>query len=188
MLPGVVGNVEGLSIVDGTRLVVLIVEAGRDEDGVVSLPKTDMHMEGRSKGRHLHVVSPLARLPHLLDMLLELALQLLFGAGSGLKSSGGSGGRLALWVAADVVHGHVLAVEARMLLHVLNGLDAEHFMQLLVAVELVGKCIEQAVAVALDLAGVQGIGFEDGELGGVGSRSAGRHSDSCAVGEGARLR
>ena len=141
-----VGNVEGLSIVDGTRLVVLIVEAGRDEDGVVSLPKTDMHMEGRSKGRHLHVVSPLARLPHLLDMLLELALQLLFGAGSGLKSSGGSGGRLALWVAADVVHGHVLAVEARMLLHVLNGLDAEHFMQLLVAVELVGKCIEQAVA------------------------------------------
>jgi len=32
------------------------------------------------------------------------------------------------------------------------------------------------LTVALDLAGVQGIGFEDGELGGVGSRSAGRHN------------
>lgn len=143
-----VGNVEGLSIVDGTRLVVLMVEARRDEDGVVSLPKTNMHMEGRSKGRHLHVVSPLARLPHLLDMLLELTLQLLFGAGGSFKSigGGGGGGRLALWVAADVIHGHVLAVEGCMLLHVLYGLDAEHLMQVLVAVELVGKCVEQAVA------------------------------------------
>ena len=138
----VVGDVERLSIVDGTRPVVLIVEARGDEDRIVGLPEADMHMEGGSKGRHLHVISPLARLSHLLNVLLELPLQLLFGACGSLKSSGHGGGSLALGIAADGVHGHVLAVEGGMLLHVLNGLGADLLVQLLGAVELVGQGIE----------------------------------------------
>jgi hypothetical protein len=51
-----------------------IVKAWRKQVGIVGLPEADVNIESRRKGRHFHVVSPLARLAHLLYMLFKLLL------------------------------------------------------------------------------------------------------------------
>lgn len=157
----VISNVERLSVIGSSGFVVLVVEARRDEDGEVSLPEANVDVEGGCKGRHFHVVSPLARLAHLLDMKLELPLQLLFGISRGLDGGGQGSGGLALGVSADVVHGHVLAVEARVLLHVLDGECAKDLVHVLGAVELIRKGIEQAVALGGQHGGASKVSTRD---------------------------
>ena len=117
-----VGNVEGLAVIDSlTSLRGAVVETWGNKVGVVGLPQTHMHIESRGKGRDLHVVGPLAGLAHLLDMVLKLPLQISVGEG-GRVGTGVQGGRgLSLGVTADTVDRHVLAVEVRVILHVLDG-------------------------------------------------------------------
>lgn len=144
-----VGNVQRLAGVVCSRVGVgRVACAWGEEVGVVGLPEADVDIEGRGKGGDLHVVGPLAGLAHFFHMVLELLLQLLLGVVAcvhALCCSGG-GGRLALGVAADIVDGHVLAVKVCAVLHVLNGGGAQHLVHVLVAVELVGQGVEQAVA------------------------------------------
>lgn len=137
-----VGNVERLSGTSSSR----VLETGRDEDGEVSLPEANIDLKGGCKRRDFHVVGPLAGLAHLLDMELKLPLQLQLGIGRRLDGGGHGGGGLAFGIAANVVDGHVLAVEARVLLHVLDGECAEDLVHVLGAVELIRKGIEEAVA------------------------------------------
>lgn len=70
-----------------------------------------MHIKGRSKSRHLHVVGPFARLAHLRYMLFELLLQLLLCVVGSVDASGQCSGRLAFGIPPHAVDGHVLAVE-----------------------------------------------------------------------------
>ena len=129
----------------------MVIDAWRDQVRVVGLPEADMHVHGGREGRHLHVVGPLAWLSHLLDMVFELLLQLLFRVIGGVDAGERRSRGLAFGVAADMVDGHVLAVEVCVGLHVLDGGSAEHLVHLLVAVQLVGQGVEQAVALQRQL-------------------------------------
>lgn len=105
-----------------------------------------MDIERRGKGRYLHVVSPFAGLSHLLHMLFELLLQLLLRVVCGIDASGQRSRGGAFGVPPHAVDGHVLAVEVCVVAHMLNGRDAKDVVHILVAIELVGQGIEQAVA------------------------------------------
>lgn len=142
-----VGNVQCLAAIVCSRVGIWRVGiAWREEVGVVSLPEADVDIEGRGEGGDLHVVGPLARLTHFFYMVLELLLQLLFGIVACVEALGSGGGRLAFGIAADIVDGHVLAVKICTVLHVLNGRGTQYLVHVLVAVELVGQGVEQAVA------------------------------------------
>lgn len=117
-----------------------------------------MHVESRGKGRDLHVVGPFSRLAHLLDMLFELLLQLCFCVVRSVDACRCGRGGGAFGVPAQVVHGHVLTVEVGVIPHVLNSGVSEECMHLLVAVELVRQSIEEAIAIAPDVASIQAIG------------------------------
>jgi hypothetical protein len=149
----VIGNVKRLSVTGSSGLSILAVEAWRDEDGEVGLPEANVNIKSGCKSRDFHVVGPLAGLSHLLNMELELPLQLLFGISRRLDGGGQGSGGLAFGVPANVVHSHVLAVEARVLLHVLDGDCAKHLVHVLGAVELIRQGIEQAVAFGRQLGG-----------------------------------
>lgn len=123
-----------------------------------------MHIQGRSESGHLHVIGPLARLPHLLDMVFELLLQLLLGVVGGIDTSVQRSGGLAFGIPPYVVHSHVLTVEIRVVSHVLNSRRAQYLIHFLVAIELVGQGVEEAVAVTSYLTGIQSIGLEYGEF------------------------
>jgi len=142
----VVGNVQDLSLVDSIHVLRVVVDARRDEVGVISLPETDVDIEGRGESRHLHVVCPLAGLSHLLDVFVKLLLQLFFGVDGGLEPCGARSRGLAFWVSPNIVDSHVLSVEARVVLHVLDGGYPNHLVHLLVTVELIGQGVEQTVA------------------------------------------
>ena len=64
-----IGDVERWTVVDD-RAVSLPDVVNARGDGVVkiSLPQTDVNVEGRCKSRNLHVVGPLSRLSHLLKV------------------------------------------------------------------------------------------------------------------------
>lgn len=82
-------------------------------------------------------------------MMLKLLLQLLFSVVGGVEALGGgigSGGRLAFGIPPHIVDGHVLAVKVCTVPHVLYGGGAQEVVHVLVAVELVGQGVEQAVA------------------------------------------
>jgi hypothetical protein len=175
MLPAVVGNVERLSVILSRAVVGRVIFTWREKVGKVGLPQANVDVQGRGKGRNLHVVGPLARLAHLLDMVLELLLQLLLGVVGGVDVGGRGGGGLAFWVSADAVDSHVLAIEVGVCLHVLYGLCPEDLVHFLVAVELVREGVEQAVTIAADVASIQAIGIKDGELWRGSSAFAGRH-------------
>jgi len=141
-----VGDVQGLTTIFGSEMVVgAVVVAGREQIGVVCLPETDVDVESRGKRRDFHVVGPLAGLAHLLDVLFKLQLQLLVGVVGGVDPLGCCS-CLAFGVAAHVVDGHVLAVEVGVLLHVLYSGCPQRLVQPLVATQLVGEGVEQAVA------------------------------------------
>ena len=141
-----VGNMQGLAGILGSEMAVGgVVVAGREEVGVVSLPETDVDVESRGKRRDFHVVGPLARLAHLLDVLVKLLLQLVVGVVGGVEPLG-CRSRLAFGIAAHVVDGHVLAVKVCILLHMLYGGYTQRLVQMLVATQLVGQGVEQAVA------------------------------------------
>lgn len=156
-----VGNVESLAFVVGSGISIgCRGGAWREEVGVVSLPQADIDIKSRGKGRDLHVVSPLARLTHLLYMVLKLQLQLLFSVVGGVETlSGGIGSssRLAFGIPPHIIDGHVLAIKVCTVPHVLYGGGAQDLVHILVAVELVRQGVEQAVAIATDAAGIQGI-------------------------------
>jgi hypothetical protein len=188
----VVGNVERLSVILSRAVVGRVIFTWREKIGKVGLPQANVDVQGRGKGRNLHVVGPLARLTHLLDMVLELLLQLLLGVVGGVDVGGRGGGGLAFWVSADAVDSHVLAIEVGICLHVLYSLCPEDLVHFLVAVELVREGVEQAVTwpgisnelraknagnrtIAADVARIQAIGVKDGELWRGSSAFAGRH-------------
>lgn len=147
-----VGNVEGLAFVIGSGINIgCRGGAWREEVGVVCLPQADIDIESRGKGRDFHVVCPLARLTHLLYMMVKLLLQLLFSVVGGVETLGGgigssSSSRLAFGISPHIIDGHVLAVKVCTIPHVLDGGGTQDLVHVLVAVELVGQGVEQAVA------------------------------------------
>lgn len=140
-----VGDVKDLSVIcsSSSSIVGDVVQTRGDQVGIVSLPQTNVNVQGRGKSRDLHVVCPFSRLAHLLDVVFELFLQLGLGVEARIDASlFGSSSRLAFWVSADIVARHVLAVEVCILLHVLDGGDAKHVVHFLVAVQLVREGVE----------------------------------------------
>jgi hypothetical protein len=175
-------NVECLSTIDRGGVITWSVEcAGREEIGVVSLPEADVDVKGRCKGGYFHVVGPLARLSHLLHMVFKLLLQLLLGVVCCINARRHSSRGPAFRVSSHIIHSHVLAIKVRVVSHVFDGCSPQDLVHLLVAVELVGQGVEQAVAldacqpqsqqlqkiqltIASYLACIEGIGLEHGKL------------------------
>jgi hypothetical protein len=115
-------DVECLPIICSSGVVARSIKyAGRKEVGVVCLPEANVHVEGGCKRRDFHVVCPLAGLAHLLDVLFELLLQLLLCEIRGVDACGHGRRGLAFGISPHVVHGHVLAVEIRVISHVFDG-------------------------------------------------------------------
>jgi hypothetical protein len=137
----VIGNVQNSTVIFGTSFIGV----GREGVSIVGLPQTNMNIEGRCKGRDFHVVGPLARLAHLLDVQVELPLQLLLRM-EACVDTGGRGGGLAFRIAARGAHGHVLAIEVGIYTHVGDGRVPQCSILVLVAIELVAQCIKEAVS------------------------------------------
>lgn len=141
-----ISDMECLAVIYSGVVTWSVVCAGRKEIGVVGLPQTDMHIESGCKCRHFHVVSPLAGLAHPLHVLFKLLLQLLLCEVCGVDAGGHGSGGLAFRVSSHVVYGHVLAVEVCIVSHMLDGSRPQDLVHVLVAIELVGQGVEQAVA------------------------------------------
>lgn len=183
VLPCVVGDVEHWTLVDTGGGMV---DAGRECVVVVRLPEANMHVQCRRKGRDLHIIRPLAGLSHLHHMSLKFLLQLFFGVELQVDGSGSSSPVLgpALRVASDRVNHHVLAIKVGILPHVGYGRISQGPVLSLVAIKLVGQGVEQAVAVALDIGCIEGIGVEDRKfrwLGGMPARRS--HVDKLMLQE-----
>jgi hypothetical protein len=133
----VVGNVEDGALVESRVGDWGVVNAGRESVVEVSLPEANVDVQGGCKGGDLHVVGPLARLSHFLEVEVELLLELLFGVEGEVDGRGQLGVGFTLGVAADGVDDHVLAVELGVDPHVCNCRVAEGLVLTLVAVELV---------------------------------------------------
>lgn len=117
-----VGNVECLARIRGYSVVAgHTAGTWREQVGIVSLPEADVHVESRSKSRDFHVVSPLARLAHLLHVLFKLVLQLFLGVIGGVDTSGSRSRGPAFGVSPDAVDSHVLTVEVGIDSHMFNG-------------------------------------------------------------------
>lgn len=175
----VVRDVENRTVVLGASLARVVVDLRGEGIYVVGLPEADVYIERGRKRRDFHVVCPLAGLAHLLDVQVELTLQFLLGVVARIDASG-QRGRLAFWVPARRVHGYVCAIELGICTHMSNRRVPQCSVFVLVTVELVTQCVEEAVTyfsqpefveaavqkltIAFGLAGIQAIGLEHGEF------------------------
>lgn len=73
-----IGDVKSWAVVDrGAVSLPDVVNAGRYGVVEVSLPQPNVDVESGCKRRNLHVVGPLSRLSHPLEVQLEVLLELL---------------------------------------------------------------------------------------------------------------
>ena len=121
----------------------------RDHVGKVSLIDFDVHSISCTEGRDLHVVPISAAPRHLLQMALENPFHL-FGGGGQI----GSRPRicpnvLSFWIPPDAttrVHVNELFVVRCIVTHVVDHARTDFMVRGLIAVELVGKSIEETIA------------------------------------------
>jgi hypothetical protein len=132
---------------DMSYVSLFVVARARDHVGKVPLVNLDVYVEGRAKSRNLHVVTICATFCHSLEMVLESVVYV----GPGGSSSNGREGAniLSLGIppcAASGLGVYELFVIVGMFSHVGNNFGTYDVVFFLVAVQLVTKCVEQAVS------------------------------------------
>lgn len=132
-----------------TNNIAAFPSCPRCHESIVALVNFDVNPKRRAEGDNLHVVTICTALSHTKKVIIEHTVDIVGGRRGRVARRGEAAGSLAFGVPTSTttdIDIDELFVVAGILTHVVYDPSPDHVMVVLVAVELVGKSVEEAVA------------------------------------------